>query len=213
MATIRQLPSGHWHVQIRLKGRKATETFLRHDHAREWATETEAKVDRGHAPSGRRARGDKTFGALIDLHIDDMREVGKTPGRSKSATLEMLQRRLGALRISDVDRERLVRFGRDRAKEGAGPMTVGMDIGAIKLIVTHAAAVHGVEISAEPVQQASIALKRLGLVGKSDERDRRPTEEELQQLFARFDGSLTQIIPMSRIIKFAIATAMRQEVI
>ena len=116
MATIRQLPSGHWHVQIRLKGRKATETFLRHDHAREWATETEAKVDRGHAPSGRRARSAKTFGALIDLHIDDMKEVGKTPGRSKSATLEMLQRRLGALRISDLDRERLIRFGRDRAR-------------------------------------------------------------------------------------------------
>jgi integrase len=90
-------------------------------------------------------------------------------------------------------------------------MTLGMDIGAIKLIVTHAAAVHGVEISVEPVQQAHIALKRLGLVGKSNERDRRPTEEELQRLFARFDGSLTQIIPMSRIIKFAIATAMRQE--
>jgi hypothetical protein len=146
MATIRQLPSGHWHVQIRRKGRKATETFLRHDHAREWATATEAKVDRGHAPSGRRARSAKTFGALIDLHIDDMKEVGKTPGRSTSATLEMLQRRLGTLRISDLDRERLVRFGRDRAKEGAGPMTVGMDIGAIKLIVTHAAAVPFLQI-------------------------------------------------------------------
>ncbi len=148
---------------------------------------------------------------FFDLHIDDMKEVGKAPGRSKSATLEMLQRRWGALRIRDLDRERLIRFGRDRAKEGAGPMTVGMDIGAIKLIVTHVAAVHGIEISAEPVQQARIALNRLGLVGKSNERDRRPAEEELLRLFARFDASPTQIIPMIRIIKFAIATAMRQE--
>ncbi len=211
MATIRQLPSGRWQVQIRLKGRKASETFLRHDHAREWATDTEAQIDRGHAPSGRRARSAKTFGALIDLHVDDMKEVGKAPGRSKSATLEMLQRRLGALRINDLDRERFIRFGRDRAKEGAGPVTVGQDIGVIKLIVMHAAAVHGVEISAEPVQLARIALKRLGLVGKSNERDRRPTEEELVRLFARFDTSPTQVIPMTRIIKFAIATAMRQE--
>ena len=30
-------------------------------------------------------------------------------------------------------------------------------------------------------------------------------------MFARFDASPTQIIPMTRIIKFAIATAMRQE--
>src|SRR5258706_8440691 len=121
MATIRQLPSGRWQVQIRLKGRKASETFLRHDHARQWATDTEAQIDSGRAPSGRRARNAKTIGALIDLHIDDMKEVGKAPGRSKSATLEMLQRRLGTLRINDLDRERLIRFGRDRAKEGAGP--------------------------------------------------------------------------------------------
>ena len=127
MATIRQLSSGHWQVQIRLKGRKASETFIRYDHAREWATETEAQVDRGHAPSGRRARNAKTFCALIDLHIDDMKDVGKPPGRSKSATLEMLRRELGTLTIGNLDRERLIRFGRERAKEGAGPVTLGQD--------------------------------------------------------------------------------------
>jgi hypothetical protein len=103
MATIRQLPSGRWQVQIRLKGRRASETFMRHDHAREWATDMEAQIDRGHAPSGRRARSAKTFSALIDLHIDDMKEVGKPPGRSKSATLEMLQREPGAHKIDALD--------------------------------------------------------------------------------------------------------------
>jgi integrase len=211
MANIRQLASGHWQVQIRLKGRKATETFVRRDHAREWATEAEGQADRGQAPSGRRARGAKTFGALIDLHIDDMKEVGKPPGRSKSATLEMLQRELGALTIAELDRERLIRFGRERAKRGAGPVTLGQDIGAIKLVVSHAAAVHGVVVTIEPVQLARIALKRLGLVGKGNERDRRPTEDELIKLFGHFDSNPRQLIPMSRIIKFAIATAMRQE--
>jgi len=211
MANIRQLASGRWQVQIRLKGRKATETFIRHDRAREWATEAEAQIDRGHAPSGRRARRAKTFGALIDLHIDDMKEVGKPPGRSKSATLEMLQRELGALGIVALDRERLIRFGRDRASEGAGPVTLGQDIGAIKLVFAHAAAVHGIDVSVEPILLARIALKRLSLIGKGRERDRRPTEDELNKLFAHFDGNERQLIPMSRIIKFAIATAMRQE--
>jgi integrase len=211
MANIRQLASGHWQVQIRLKGRKATETFLRHDHAREWASATETQVDNGRAPTGRRARKAKTLGALIALHIDDMKDVGKPPQRSKSATLEMLQRKLGALPLSQLDRERLIRFGRERAKEGAGPVTVGMDLGAIKLVIGHAAAVHGIDVSIEPVQLARMALKQLGLIGKGNERDRRPTEDELTQLFARFDGNDRQVIPMGRIIKFAIATAMRQE--
>ena len=34
---------------------------------------------------------------------------------------------------------------------------------------------------------------------------------ELEKLCAHFDGNPRQIIPMSRIIKFAVATAMRQE--
>jgi integrase len=211
MANIRQLASGHWQVQIRLKGRKATETFIRYDHAREWASATETQVDNGRAPTGRRARKAKTLGALIDLHIDDMKDVGKPPQRSKTATLEMLQRKLGTLPLTQLDRERLIRFGRDRAKEGAGPVTVGMDLGAIKLVIGHAAAVHGIDVSIEPVQLARMALKQLGLIGKGTERDRRPTEGELSTLFAHFDENDRQIIPMSRIIKFAIATAMRQE--
>jgi hypothetical protein len=41
------------------------------------------------------------------LHIDDMEEVGRPLRRSKSATLEMLQRELGTLKFGDLDRERL----------------------------------------------------------------------------------------------------------
>ncbi len=211
MASIRQLPSGRWQVQVRLKGRTASETFIRRDHAREWATTAEAQIDQGRAPSGRRARNTTTLGGLIDLHIDDMKAVGKPPQRSKSATLEMLQRELGALRLQQLDRERFIRFGRDRAIRGAGPVTLGMDFGAITLVLGHAAAVHGINVSIEPLQLARIALKRLGLIGKGLERDRRPTEAELEALLAHFDASDKQTIPMSRVIKFAIATAMRQE--
>lgn len=103
MATTRQLPSGHWQVQVRLKGRKASETFIRRDHTREWATEAEAQINRGVAPSGGRARRAKTFGAVIDLHVDDMKEAGKVSGGSKSATLEMLQREPGASKVSDLN--------------------------------------------------------------------------------------------------------------
>ncbi len=49
------------------------------------------------------------------------------------------------------------------------------------------------------------------MVGKGNERDRRPTDDELASLIARFDGNPRQIIPMGRIIKFAVATAMHQE--
>lgn len=211
MATFTKLNSGSWRVQVRRKGRYVGETFLRHDHAREWATEAESLIDRGKTPVAARGRGVKTFSNLIDLHIGDMKEVGKPPGRSKSATLEMLHRELGALKVTELERERLIKFGRKRASMGAGPVTLSMDIGVVRLVVSHAAAVHGVPVTVEPIDLARIALKRLGLVGSSNERDRRPTEEELNKLFAHFDGNQKLTIPMSRIVKSAIATTMRQE--
>ncbi len=90
-------------------------------------------------------------------------------------------------------------------------MTLGIDIGMIKLVLSHAAAVHGLPVRVEPVDLARIALKRLGLVGKGNERDRRPTDEELEELITHFDSNERQLAPMGRIIKFAVATAMRQE--
>ncbi|MGE5564967.1 MAG: site-specific integrase [Parcubacteria group bacterium] len=211
MATYTKLSSGSWRVQVRRKGRYISETFLRREDARRWATDAERQVDRGETPVGSRTARLNTFGHLIDLHIADMKEVGKAPGRSKDATLKMLKRELGALRLVEIDRERIVKFGRSRALQGAGPTTVGIDIGIIKLVLQHAAAVHGLPVKVEPVDLGRIALKRLGLVGHSNERDRRPTEEELEQLIAYFDGNPRQTIPMGRIVKFAVATAMRQE--
>ncbi|MDO8912207.1 MAG: site-specific integrase [Phenylobacterium sp.] len=211
MATYTKLSSGSWRAQVRRKGRYISETFLNRDDARRWATENERTIDQGGTPQPKRIARMSTFADLVDLHVADMTEVGKAPGRSKAATLDMLKRELGKKAVVDLDRDRLIKFGRARASQGAGPVTVSMDIGAIRLVLSHAAAVHGIAASAEPVDQARIALKRLGLVGKSNERDRRPTEDELTKLFAEFDGNDRLTIPMSRIVKFAIATAMRQE--
>lgn len=88
-------------------------------------------------------------------------------------------------------------------------MTLGIDIGVTKMIINHAAAVHGLDISSEPVDLALVALKRLGLIGKGTERDRRPTKDELNRLFRCFDYNERLTLPMTRIVQFAVATAMR----
>jgi integrase len=211
MASIRKQKSGRWRVQVRRKGRSISETFVRHEDAKAWSIDAERKIDRGEAPVPSHIGQLRTFADLIDLHIRDMCEVGKAPGRSKAATLLMLRRRLGRHTMVEVDRECIVEFGRARAKDGAGPTTLGIDVGVIKLVMQHAAAVHGIPVRVEPIDLGRIALKRLGLVGHSHERDRRPTADELDRLITHFDGNPRQIIPMGRIIKFAVATAMRQE--
>jgi integrase len=105
----------------------------------------------------------------------------------------------------------LVQFAKRRVKEGAGPVTIGIDISFIGTIMEHAAAVHGINVPANEVRLARIALARLGLIAKSAERDRRPTPDELTQIITTAQSNPRQIIPLGRIVRFAVATAMRQD--
>ncbi len=166
MATLFRLPSGRWRVQIRRKGRYISETFLRHQDAEVWAKDNEVRIDQGRKPNARGAHDPRTFGDLIDLHLQDVKDVGRTARRSKAFSLEQLKRKLGDIGLRDLDRDRLIRFGRDRAKEGAGKVTLSIDFTFIKTILVHAAAVHGVEVVTEEVFPARTALKLLGLIGK-----------------------------------------------
>jgi len=84
---------------------------------------------------------------------------------------------LGDVKIRNLDRARLIQFGRDRAKQGAGAVTLGIDFTFIRTLMVDAAAIHGITLSTEPVLLARTALKRLGLIGKGQERDRRPGAE------------------------------------
>lgn len=125
-----------------------------------------------------------------------MHEVGKSPRRSKAAVMASLKTELGRVKLPALNRERLIEFGRKRAKEGAGPATLAIDMSFIRTIITYAAAVHGIEVSAEEARLARVALKHLNLVGKGKERDRRPTQDELSNTLRpirgnsfRWDGS------------------------
>lgn len=209
LATIIKLKSGSWRVQVRRKGKYVSETFLRRKDAEEWATDIEGRINRHQPVATWKSHRNPLLSDLITLHRKDSKEVGKRFGRSKEMTLISLDRSLGHLRLSELDRERLIEFGKKRALEGAGPATVGMDLGYIKTILSHAAAVHGMVVPIESINHARIALNRLGVIGKGNERDRRPTSDELNRIISSFEANVRQTIPVGRIIQFAVATAMR----
>jgi hypothetical protein len=79
MASIRKQKSGAWRVQVRRKGRTVSETFVRYDDAKKWGIDAERQIDRGETPTLSKVGKLQTFGDLIDLHIDDMKDVGKAP--------------------------------------------------------------------------------------------------------------------------------------
>lgn len=200
-----------WRAQIRRDGHKLSRSFRLKSDAEAWARDAERTIDQGCDPSARRVSRQDTLGSLIDLHIEDLAAAGKILRRSKKAVLDRLDVDLGDTPLTQLTRERLVKYGRERAKAGAGPATVAIDISFIGTVLTHAAAVHGYRVDTEAVRLARIGLRHLGLVGASQERDRRPTDSELTRLMAHFDANARSTIPMTRIVQFAIASAMRIE--
>jgi len=200
-----------WRAQVRRNGHTLSKSFRLKTDAEIWARDTERAIDRDLDPTLRRMGRTDTFGSLIDLHIADLAAVSKPLRRSKRAVLERLDAELGATPLGQMTREKIISYGRDRAKAGAGPATLAIDISFIGTVLTHAAAVHGYRVDTEAVRLARIGLRRLGLVGASRERDRRPTDDELSRLFAHFDAIQRKSIPMTRMVQFAIATAMRIE--
>jgi integrase len=202
---------GKWRAQVRRNGHTLTRTFARKMDADAWAREAEIALDQERDPTARRVSRKDTFASLIDLHIEDLGSHGKPIRRSKRAVLRRLREELGDLPVAHLTRERLIKYGRDRAREGAGPATRAIDISFIGTILTHAAALHGMTADTEAVRLARVALSKIGLIGRAKERDRRPTQDELDKLFDYFDAKARLTMPMARIVKFAIATAMRQD--
>jgi integrase len=200
---------GSWRVQVRRGRRSWNKTFRMKADADVWAREIERAVDLDIDPTASRITTKDSFASLINRHIDDLATYGKPLRRSKEAVLRRLETELGAEAIADLTRERLIQYGRERVKAGAGPATLAIDISFIGTVLTHAAALHGLQINTEAVRLARVALRRMGAIGRGQERDRRPTEDELKKLFADFDSNTRNTMPMTTITKFAIATAMR----
>lgn len=211
MASFSKLPSGQWRAQIRRNGHSVSRSFRLKAEAEAWVRDQEGRIDRGETPMGAVPTSRETFADLIELHFADLAEVGRAFGRSKEATLLRLKDTLGSTRVSNISRDHLVQFAKARAKQGAGPVTIAIDLSFIGTVLEHAAAVHGIPVPTEQVRLARIALSRLGLIARSNERDRRPTQQELDQIIAAADANLRQIIPLGRLVKFAVATAMRQD--
>jgi hypothetical protein len=141
MASITAFASGACRVQVRRKGLCASETFLHRDDAQKSPRQAETPVSQRRPLNRSSVARLHAFGDLVDHHITDRRAAGKPPRRSKAATPATLKRDLGKEKIGHLDRHKLIEYGRERADQDAGPMTLGIDIGIIRVIMIHAAAV------------------------------------------------------------------------
>jgi hypothetical protein len=184
---------------VRRKGKYVNETFLRRKDAEEWALQVERRIDRGEPAIARGSRDAKTFGDLIKLHREDLQGIGKRIGRSKGVSLTFLEHRLGRLRIPELDRGWLIQFGKERASEGAGPVTVGIDLGYIKTIYRTRP-----PFMAWCFRSSRSSWRELRSGALVSSVEATSVTDGRRSLVAGFEFNPYQKIPLGRIIRFAV---------
>jgi integrase len=89
----------------------------------------------------------------------------------------------GKTLVKDVTSAWLIDYAIMRkTEEGAKPATINGDIAILRSVFSVAEDMLGIQVDATPFIKARPTLKKMNLVGKSGERDRRPTIEEISAI-------------------------------
>lgn len=207
MGTFSQLPSGKWRVQVRRAGIYRAATFAKKREAQDWATGIEAQLTHiaagGYAPVPKSA----TLSDLIDKYTET---VSKNPGRTKAATLAMLKREVGKVKLVSLNAVTLRNFIDRRQESGAGGVTIAGDLSFLSAILKWGKYARHLDLPERLALEARASLTHRGLDTRSKERSREPTDDELASLYRLWDNNPRQKIPMSLLCRFALTTGMRQ---
>lgn len=203
MASIIKTPAGTFRALVRRKGsRTLCKTFPTKKEAERWARQAEADLEAGRPVT---VPGGATVGDAIDAYrkLRDSGRRGIAPGSNEHYMLAHLDAGLGDVPVAALAPQRLAKFAKMRADDGAGPYTVNMEVSKLGTVLKYAAiSLHATW--GDPVGAARPLLEHLGLIGPGKARDRRPTPDELAALRAKADTRLRDIIDL------AIATCMRR---
>lgn len=185
----------------------AAATFATKREARDWSTAKEAQANHvaagGYAPVPKTA----TVGDLIEKYVETFTKV---PGKTKEATLAMLKREIGRVKLGSLNAVVLRDFIDRRKDAGAGGVTIAGDLSFLSAVLKWGKHARHLDLPERLALEARASLSHRGMNTRSQERDREPADDELSRLYALWDNNPRQTIPMSMLCKFALATGMRQ---
>lgn len=187
---------------------REAQTFDRKQAANAWVVKREAELKR---PGGLEQKEDPALLAVIDRYIAE----SKSPvlGTKAQVLKSIKNSNLGETKCSDITSKTLVSFARELT-ENVEPQTCGNYFSHLSNIFTVARPAWGYPLSRQEFDDAVTVIKKLGLIRKGNERNRRPTLEELDRLMAHFGrvrDHRPSSIPMQKIVAFALFSTRRQE--
>lgn len=191
-----------------------SQTFDRKQTAQAWLKKRETELAQPGALERAKRKG-STVQQMIARYVE---HFGTTLGRTKEATLKAIgETWLGDLEDRELSSQRLVEYGQWRmGPEGGGvqAQTVGNDLSHLAAVLSIARPAWGYEIDPHAMADARRVLKKMGMISKSKERDRRPEPQELDLLleyFFEMQRRRPASINMPKVIAFAIFSTRRQD--
>lgn len=153
-----------------------------------------------------------TLSDAIDRYI---RDSHKTMGRTKTQVLNAIKSfEIANLPCESITSADIVDFAKEKLDTGVQPQTVGNYLSHLGSVFSIARPAWNLPLDSRAMDDAWKVTDRLGITGKSKERDRRPSLDELDKLMQHFlDRSHRRptSVPMHRVIAFAIFSTRRQE--
>lgn len=186
-----------WRAQIRKAGAKTlSATFSKKALAEKWVRETELAIE-----TGQFNREDPDFGSLVQRYIDEIMPM-KPMQRTHVATMRTLRRKVAGTLVSKVDPAWMLDFAKGM---DCAPSTRAQYFIFLGLVLRTADTFWDVRPNWEDWKRGRAALLDYGLIGRSGERNRRVTDEDVAKILDNMRSGL----PMDDLIAFAIASAMR----
>jgi len=181
---------------------RESKSFSTRQLAIDWAEKREREIE--HAAVHGELLND-TIKAVIERY---QAQFAHNYGRTKNYDIARLQNySIAELQVSKLSVKAIVTHCIERNKE-AKPQTVKNDVIWLKTILRTMSAAEGFDYDSSVFERADNVLKREKLIGRSKERVRRPTKQELWKL-SRFFYKRRSKIPMLRIMWFAIFSSRR----
>lgn len=207
----RQDGSTGYTAQIRIKRKgvvvhSEAQTFERRAVAVAWLKRRETELAQPGALDRRQA-DDPTFAEVIDRYLDtDQKGVGRTKGQVLRSLKAMP---IGALRCSEIEAQHWTAMA-----EGldALPQTRDNYLSHAAAVVAVAKPSWGYRLNREALREATVALRRRGIIGRTAKRSRRPTVAEMDAVMAHFADRRVRVprsTPMPQIVAFALYSARR----
>ncbi|MDW3191267.1 MAG: tyrosine-type recombinase/integrase [Cytophagales bacterium] len=195
------------------KRRSKNKTFKNKSAAKAWGKlkvkELEVKISKGEETLSL-DNSIKTLGDLIEAYLDDSYVQA---GRSKRMSLKAVTKcDIANKDVQKLHPKHFVDYAKERKAAGASPATVAADISHIRAVLKTARALFDVNANENPIVQALPTLHTLKLIGKSNIRTRRPTEEEVDKLLIALkekEKNRSTVIPYSDLFEFSILSCMR----